>query len=224
MSEPEARPHYQRARRDAEKAERRAAILASAATLLESVGFEGFTMAVLAKKAGVAKATLYLYFDTREEVLLTLYVERLEAWAAALLAELHDGMSDAAFVERFQTITLADPSFLTLRGRLESVIEHNVSLACLVAAKRRMRSLLGELAPRVESALGLAAGTGGGLIVALGALQLGAAQSRLSPAIADLDLPADVAEFMKLHTEADVFLDTAGMIVAGVRAAGTASA
>jgi len=224
MSEAEARPHYKRARRETEKAERRAAILGAAGALLPSVGFEGFSMAVLARKTGIAKGTLYLYFETREEVLLTLFIEGLEAWCDAMSAALSDGMTDAEFVDHFQRITLADPNFLTLRARLESVIEHNVSIDCLVAAKRRMRDLIGELAPPVERVLRLGEGAGGRLLISLAALQVGAAQSKLSPAVADLDLPEDVAEFMGIHSDADVFSETAPMIIDGTRLASASSA
>jgi len=217
MSERPARPRYQRARRDAEKAERREAILAAAGALLRATGFEGFSMSVLARKTGIAKGTLYLYFETREEVLLALYVERLAAWARALAAGLHEGMGDDAFVALFQATALADPSFLALRARLESVIEHNVSLERLVEAKRAMRDLVGELAPRVERALGLRPGTGARLLVSLAALQLGAAQSSTGPAVAGLDLPEDVAEFMRLHREHDVFAESAPHLIAAAR-------
>ena len=40
-----------------------------------------FSMANLAKLAGVAKGTLYLYFATREEVFLALYGQALCAGA-----------------------------------------------------------------------------------------------------------------------------------------------
>lgn len=215
-----ARPRYQRARRAAEKAERREAILAAAGALLRSTGFEGFSMSVLARKTGIAKGTLYLYFETREEVLLALYVELLSDWVARFGAGLRDGMSDAAFVALFQRTAASDPNFLTLRARLESVIEHNVSLPRLVEAKRTMRDLLGKLSPRVEHTLGLAAGTGARLIVALAALQLGAAQSSMSPAVDGLALPDDVAEFMRLHAETDAFLENAPYLVAGIRREG----
>jgi len=222
MPEAPARPRYERARREAEKAERRAAILGAAADLLPVTGFEGFSMARLAKRSGIAKGTLYLYFETREEVLLALYVETLEAFGRALAVGLRKGMGDADFVALFQRAAEADPNFTTLRARLESVIEHNVSRDRLVEAKRAMRRLVGELAPRVERALRLAPGSGPPLLMALAALQLGAAQSNTGPAVAGLDLPDDVAEFMRLHTELDVFRVTAPMLVAGFRAAGVA--
>lgn len=216
MSEP-ARSRYQRARREAEKAERREAILAAAAALLRSTGFEGFSMSVLARKSGIAKGTLYLYFETREEVLLALYVETLAAWSEALIAGLRDGMSDADFAALFQATASADPNFLTLRARLESVIEHNVSVERLVEAKRAMRDLVGELAPRVEAVCRLAPSTGLPLLLSLAALQLGAAQSRLGPTASSLDLPEDVAEFMRIHAEYELFRETAVLIIDGLR-------
>lgn len=218
MTEP-ARPRYQRARRAAEKAERRGTILDAAGALLRATGFEGFSMSRLARRSGIAKATLYLYFETREEVLLALYVETLAAWSRALLAGLHAGVSDEEFVARFRSASAADPNFLTLQARLESVIEHNVSLERLVEAKRAMRDVLGALVPRVEAALGLGAGTGLRLLVSLGALQLGAQQSNTGPALAGLELPEDVAAFMRTHAETDLFRENALFIVAGVRGA-----
>ncbi len=214
------RTHYQRARRKAEKDERRAVILAAAAALLHSTGFEGFSMAALGKKAGIAKGTLYLYFETREEVLLALWVEALRDWSRALRASLREGMSDQDFVACFQTSSLADPNFLTLRSRLESVIEHNVSVDRLVEAKRTMRDLLLELSPRIERALDLEDDRGSRLLIALGALLLGAQQSRTGPAVQSLDLPEDVAEFMRVEPGTDLFRDHARMIIAGTRAAG----
>ncbi len=218
-----ARARYQRARSDAEKAERREAILAAAADLLRSTGFEGFSVSVLARQAGIAKGTLYLYFETREEVLLALYVETLAAWSRALVAGLRDGMGDADFVAHFQETASADPNFLTLRARLESVIEHNVSAGQLIWAKRAMHALIGDVAPRVERALRLDAGTGPRLLFALAALQLGTAQANMGPALAALDLPDDVAEFVRMHHEHDVFRDTAPMIVAGIRSGAPAA-
>ena len=40
-------------------------------------GFEAFSMAKLAKLTGVVKGTLYLYFETREEVFLVLYNQKM---------------------------------------------------------------------------------------------------------------------------------------------------
>ncbi len=212
-----ARPRYQRARRDAEKAERRRDILATAASLLRTSRFEDFSMGVLARKTGIAKGTLYLYFETREEVLLAVWVEALSAWARDFEGGLTSGMDDRGFAAWFRETARKDPNFLTLRARLESVIEHNVGLEQLVSAKRAMRDLLADLAPRVEETLGLAAGSGGPLLHSLAALLVGHEQSSVGPATTSIELPPDVADFMRLHAETDVFGICAPILIAGLR-------
>jgi len=57
-----------RARTQDQKHFRRQQILDAAEQHFAEVGYEGFSMANLAKLAGVVKGTLYLYFKTREEV------------------------------------------------------------------------------------------------------------------------------------------------------------
>ena len=57
-----------RARTDEQKLLRRQSILDAAEKLFREGGFESFSMTKLAKLTGVVKGTLYLYFETREEV------------------------------------------------------------------------------------------------------------------------------------------------------------
>ena len=62
-----------RARSDDAKQVRRQFILATAEQLLRHDGFDAFTMNKLSSAADLAKGTLYLYFATREELMLALY-------------------------------------------------------------------------------------------------------------------------------------------------------
>ena len=59
-----------RARTPAQKSDRKDTILLTAKAQFLQTGYEGFSMAVLAQRAGVAKGTLYLYFGTKEELSL----------------------------------------------------------------------------------------------------------------------------------------------------------
>ena len=88
-----------RARSLEDKSFRRQQILDAAAALFQEVGYEGFSVALLASKAGVVKGTLYLYFKTREEVFLALYDQSLNRMSEAFIAQLAPGMSDRAFCE-----------------------------------------------------------------------------------------------------------------------------
>jgi len=57
-------------------------ILHSAHTVFQTSKYEQITLDEVARAAGLGKATLYSYFATREELLLTLCQELLSAWFA----------------------------------------------------------------------------------------------------------------------------------------------
>ena len=69
-----------RARSDDAKRERRQFILSTADQLLRRDGFDAFTMNKLAAAADLAKGTLYLYFATREELVLVIYTDLHDGW------------------------------------------------------------------------------------------------------------------------------------------------
>ncbi len=79
-----------RARSPAEKQQRRADILCAAEDLWTTTPYADLSMNQVASAAQLAKGTLYLYFDTKEELFLALVDSHLAAWlarAAALLEE-----------------------------------------------------------------------------------------------------------------------------------------
>jgi AcrR family transcriptional regulator len=217
MSTPAARETFQRARRDAEKTERREAILAAAGALLSDEGIDAFSMAALGKRAGIAKGTLYLYFETREEVLLALFFERMAAWTETLAEEIEAGMGVDAFVELYRSTSLADPTFMALRARLSSVIEHNVSLERLIETKRTVADVLQRLAPQVEAALGLVAGKGALALAGMETLLVGAAQMDAGPCLDDRELPEDVRAMTQMFTSSNLFTTFAGALLVGLR-------
>jgi len=81
-------PEKKRARSLEEKSFRRQQILDAASALFAEVGYEGFSVALLASKAGIVKGTLYLYFKTREEVFLALYDQSLNRWSEKFIQRL----------------------------------------------------------------------------------------------------------------------------------------
>jgi AcrR family transcriptional regulator len=72
-------------------AERNREILEAALALFAERGFSDTTMEEVANAAGVAKGTLYIYFDSKEHILLALKRQFLDG----LLAELTDVAADA---------------------------------------------------------------------------------------------------------------------------------
>lgn len=88
MSSQPSRPA--RARSLAEKQQRRSDILSAAQDLWATTPYADLSMSQVASSAQLAKGTLYLYFDTKEELFLALVDRHLNAWigrTCALLAE-----------------------------------------------------------------------------------------------------------------------------------------
>jgi AcrR family transcriptional regulator len=174
-------------------------------------------MGVLSRDAGVAKGTLYLYFKTREEVLLAIYNYQLIAWCTALATSLTVDMTDQQFVSLlFQTIR-RDPIFLQLVARLDSVIEHNVSPEALVESKKLMIDQIRNISPRLEECLDLSAGQVFDLLAALSALMLGAQQTDSGPSLEANNLPPEVRELINNFAAEKIFIPNACRILAGIR-------
>lgn len=207
-----------RARTDDQKRLRRRVILDAADKQFREVGFEAFSMAELGRRTGVAKGTLYLYFETREELLLTLYCAKLAAWADSMVQSVSNGTSDEAFASAFYHKSYADPSFLPLMSRLDSVIEHNVSLDTLIQTKRAMAMHLHQLSHAIAPRLELSSSQAFDAIRSLGSLLLGAAQVDAGPGLEDEDLPDDVRDFMQAFSSKGIFAANARRILAGIRA------
>jgi len=207
----------QRARTDAQKQHRRSAILISAEAHFIDAGFEKFSMAVVAKLVGVSKGTLYLYFETREEVLLALCIDKLGAWSARLTATSGEWKSDQLFLECFYKTLVADEGLIMLMSRLDSVIEHNVSLNKLIEAKRVMATLLVSVSKTIATLLKLTDTRASEALNALTSLVMGAIQVDLGPRYSDLDLPEDVQQLINAFSSHDIFVTNGCRILAGIR-------
>jgi TetR/AcrR family transcriptional regulator len=79
----------QRARQDWQKEARYNALLDATHALMRETAMSLPSMADVAKKAGLAKGTLYLYFDTREDLFLALYNRSLKINVDTALAVLN---------------------------------------------------------------------------------------------------------------------------------------
>jgi AcrR family transcriptional regulator len=119
-----------RARSAEAKSARRAQILDGATGLLETQELETVVMDEVARKAGVAKGTLYLYFRTKEELFLGLVERAFEAWFDELDAKLGTGQGwiPASALADLVTETLTPRLlFRRLLARLGPVLEHNLA-------------------------------------------------------------------------------------------------
>ena len=118
-----------RARKEADKTARRRAILDAARTEFSRGSYGALTMTAVAGRAGLVKGTLYLYFETKEELLLELFEELLGEWLDEVERRLGDprGAWDAERVADALSRSLEGREALTrLITVVGGVLEHNI--------------------------------------------------------------------------------------------------
>ena len=206
-----------RAVTDAQKQFRRQEILDGARAYFEASGYEGFTMTQLAGRLGIVKGTLYLYFPTKEAIILALYARALEDWCEAVKVKLATPIAGDDFVQLFYDTATADPILIPILTRLEHVIEHNISVELLVEAKRHFQACFEGIADKTQSALGLAPEQARELILTLGVLLSGASQSDQGPSLEGEVLPQDVLDFIDTLSSERIFVTNGRRILAGIR-------
>lgn len=99
--------------REAGKQARRRRIIAAAATLARSQGFEAVAMTAIAAEAGVSPATLYNLFETKSAIFGAVFDQDLEAFERLLAASPAASAIDRIFaaVELAGQLYASDPVF-----------------------------------------------------------------------------------------------------------------
>ncbi len=147
---------WQRARSPEQKEQRRAEILAAAAALFERDGLDGAGLNAIARQAGLSKANLYRYFESREAIFLHLVLEDYREWVGAVehaLAPLAGSDDEEALVRALVKLYSARPRLCSLASALASVLERNVSVDAVVDFKTRSMEVLLRLANSVQVAM-----------------------------------------------------------------------
>lgn len=208
----------QRARSAEQKALRRNAVLEVAETYFLEVGYEAFSMAKLAKRAGVVKGTLYLYFKTREELFLTLYEQSLIRWSEVFIDCLLDSMTSKAYVQALYNTAVADGTLLPLLIRLEHIIEHNVEIDSLIRSKRVFIRQVAAVAEPTSTALKLNQEQAKEIVKTLGVVLIAATRIDQGPSLVDENLPEDVQDLIGSFSSEPLFIKNAVRIIEGIRA------
>ncbi|HEX2077430.1 MAG TPA: TetR family transcriptional regulator [Longimicrobium sp.] len=178
-----------RARSEEDKQERRNAILMTAWRMYtREPSFAAFTMAALAREAGLAKGTLYLYFRTKEELFLALLENGFGAWFDSMDRRLDDAQGEWT-PERAADVVLASiagrETLARLLSILPGIVEHNVEFDAALRFKRQVMHRAEVTGHRLEARLPfLRAGEGARFLVHLHALVIGVWQlAQPSPVI-----------------------------------------
>lgn len=167
-----------RARSDEDKRERRNAILGTAWRMYtRDPSFAAFTMQALAKQAGLAKGTLYLYFRTKEELFLALLESGFDAWFDVIDARLDQGGTGLTPEDAAEVVVRSirgRESLARLLSILPTIVEHNVEFDAALRFKRQVMRRADVTGHRLEARLAfLCAGEGARVLVHLHALVIG---------------------------------------------------
>ena len=135
---------YQRARSPEHKQERREAILAAAEALARESAVRDVSLGDVARRVGLAKSNLLRYFESREEIFLTLLLREWREWRAEAAEQ-----PDAAGLAR---TLAARPLFCDLLGEQAAVLERNVSAESVRSFRAASIELVRELAADVATA------------------------------------------------------------------------
>lgn len=151
-------PHYQRARSAEQKAERRQRILDAARRMLvEHLDIQSLSLNELARRTGMAKSNLYRYFESREAVLLELFIEEWTSWRSevegglGVVSQKKDRLG--ALVALLSQATARFPLMCNLMHALPSVLEHNIGVEVIRAFKHDGVLYIGALSERMHAAV-----------------------------------------------------------------------
>ncbi|MEM8857516.1 MAG: TetR family transcriptional regulator [Chloroflexota bacterium] len=189
-----------RARNTTQKENRRDAIMEAALDLLDTENFHDISMNMVAKAAGLAKGTLYLYFKTKEELFLAIHSEMFETFFDELNSELDklEGGSTQQLAEFTGKFIASRPMLMRLMTLSHTVLEKNTKEEAIVAFKSKTLANVAKTGAKLETLLPfIQPGQGPFVVMSINALILGAHQ---------LTYPApNVAEITKKYPELSPF-------------------
>ena len=113
----------QRARSETAKLAREDSILTAAEILLRQSGYDAMTMQAVATAAGLAKGTLYLYFTSRESLVLAVHGRLFDRWVDRFAVHQLELNSFDGFCRDFARHYADDPLFPQLTGFANALLE-----------------------------------------------------------------------------------------------------
>jgi AcrR family transcriptional regulator len=134
---------FQRARKPEEKEVRRQAILKAARRLMREGDTSELSLTALARASGVSKPNVYRYFESREEVLLQVWVEEVRD----LIERLQVSFESVPVGDAAATATAivgafsGQPRLCELLSIVSPTLERNMSGEAIARAKRTLVGL-----------------------------------------------------------------------------------
>ena len=209
-----------RARSPANKAIRREAILDAAEQHLTVVGIDGFALNPIAQALSIAKGTIYLYFETRESLLLALIGRKVQRWFDAVtigLKQVSTGRDWAALI--FDTAH-EDSDLIKLLLRQDLIIEHNLPQARLIEYKTWWRQWFETLAMLLAEQLEWRESAGLEAVRVTGPMLLGFCLAEQGPDLEAADCPPALLQFFSEMSPRDAFVTNLSRLMQAIEREG----
>ena len=155
-------------------------------------------MAAVAKKAGLAKGTLYLYFKTKEEIFLSLLESQFQQWLLDIgLGLQQDSLEN--LVRRICNYVSQRPKFMRLACAVNSILEQNLAYDVAAGFKKRQVGRLNETGALIEARFPeIQAGRGARLLLESYAMLLGAWQLAEPPRLIKTVIEQERLDLLRL--------------------------
>ena len=185
----------QRARSESAKLERGDSILTATEILLRQSGYDSMTMQAVATAAGLAKGTLYLYFASRESLVIAVYGRLFDRWLDRLAVHKPELNGFDGFCRDFARHYSDDALFLQLSGFINSLAEPQLDREAFINGKRAMARRIKRLAGLVCKQFAITPTAAQKLIWGFLTIACGTAQMTVHSVVTTEDFPDDVIAF-----------------------------
>ena len=199
----------QRARSETAKLAREDLILTATEILLRQSGYDSMTMQAVATAAGLAKGTLYLYFTSRESLVLAVHGRLFDRWIYQFAAYQPELTDFDGFCRDFARHYADDLLFLQLAGFATALLEPQLDCEAYIKSKRGMARRVKRLAGLVCQQFSIAPAAAQKLIWGFLTIAGGTAQMTVRPPFTAADLPDDIIAFTGLANFEAVFVNSA---------------
>ena len=169
-----------RARSFEQKTERRKQIMDAATALIRKKPFHELGMADIAKKAGMAKGTVFLYFKTKEELFIAVTFQQFEAWFDSMDRQLENiarskvRLSNISFLKRIRPVVDEHTLLPRMVAIMHVVLEQNIGYEEARALKRMLADRMRHTGMLIERCLPyFRPGQGAKLITLMSVLVIG---------------------------------------------------
>jgi AcrR family transcriptional regulator len=184
-----------KARAPEAKQARADALVLAAEEALTQASYHDITILEIAKRAGLAKGTVYLYYPSKEALFLAVLTRKIDMCFDTLEARLKEDDKSAETIARALTDALLKPhALLNLLSLLYSQLEPGAGMEAVIAFKTHLMGRMQVIGAAIEGACGLEPGGGSTLLTRAYGLAIGLQQFASPP-------PEFLAELQRLAPE-----------------------